>query len=290
MDLLLIFAIAYFLQQGWVDAKYAAAGKTSPRWQAKLAKLSATGQPAVKPRYGSRDYFADLLADTLEAKTQRRREQAAGKQSKARGADLDVAVSEALAVAGTGEEWLDRPPDLTVPGKTPTTCDTCGRDVVVTNYDEEGGAAYCVPCVEAHNAAIMAARQSQNTTIPESPAPAPAHDGPDARIIPMFPTVKEEVPTMSEITGLQSAVAYAEGVAAAHEQHSLTGGEAYLGSLQSFEVSGRVLQLVASAQESSQIAAGTWKAAAAELSKQLIVKEAYDAVPDAGTKAFVQGE
>ncbi len=124
---------------------------------------------------------------------------------------------------------------------------------------------------------------------PESTEPAPTESGPTAQIIPMFPA-KKEVPDMSEITGLQSAIAYTQQVAGAHSAHSAGGGEAFIGSLQSFDVNGKALALVAAAQEASSIAAGAWSAAAAELSKQNVVKEAYDSVPGAGNKAFVQGE
>lgn len=242
MEILVIFAIAWAVKQVMVDAKYAALGKTPPRWQAKLERLRQSGRATDKPRYASRDYFADLWTDALEASTERRRARSARRKA----ADLDNAVDEALAVATA-------PP-----------------------VDELAEVAPQVKGVEP---------------VQESAAAEPESIGPDARVIQMFPA-KREVPIMSvsEVTGLSSAIAYAEAMATVHEQHSLAGGEAYLGSLEQFGVSGRAIVLVASAQETSANAAEAWRSAAAELAKQHVVREAYDAVPDAGTKAFVQGE
>ncbi len=239
---LLIWVVTWCVKNAVADIKYAALGQTPPRHQLKMARLAAAGKSSVKPRYGSREYFADFAADLLEAKTAKRRELAAKKAKSVREVDLNAATDEALAVAA---------PAVVVP--EPAT-------------------------VEAVTAPE-----------PESTEPALIELGPTARIIPMFPT-KKEVSDMSEITGLQSAIAYAQQVAGAHSAHSTGGGEAYLGSLQSYEVSGQAIALVAAAQEASSIAAGAWSAAAAELGKQTVVKEAYDSVPGAGNKAFVQGE
>lgn len=250
MDLLIILVIAYVLQNTWIDAKYAARGQTSPRWEAKLERLRQAGKPAVKPRYGSKDYFADLWSDALEAKTARRRARATERDAKAKAAELDAAVGEALTVAA--------------PAAEPTQPTTGVIPVIV-----------------------------EPAPAPKPPASAPEPTGPDAQVIPMFRTPqKEEVAEMSvaEVTGLQSAIAHAEAVAAAHEQHSMAGGEGYLSSLAGFGVRGQAIQLVATAQEFTEMAAGAWRAAATELAKQNMVKEAYDAVPDAGSREFVQGE
>jgi hypothetical protein len=236
MDLLVILAIVWFIRQGVVDARYAALGKTPPRYQVKMAELAAAGKAKTQPRYGSRAYFADLWADSLEASTAKRRAKAETKKTEVREAELSAATDEAIAVAAPSVEPVKEKPE----------------PVIAEPVDVEP-------------------------------------TGPTAQIIPMFPA-KKEVPTMSEITGLQSAIAYADAMAAAHDQSSLAGGEAYLGSLQGFEVSGQAIAMVAAAQEASQNAAGAWRMAAAELSKQNIVKEAYDSVPDAGSKVFVQGE
>jgi len=241
---LVVWVLTWCVKNAVADVKYAALGKTPPRYQLRMARLTAAGKPATvpSPRYGSREWMADLWADGLQAHTERRR----ARSTKRKVAELDAAVGEALAVAAPVE-----------------------------------------PAQEAPKPAVV-----EPAPAPEPPAPTPAQEsGPGARVIPMFRTpVKEEVPAMSEITGLQSAIAYAEAQAHAAEQNSLAGGEAYLSSLQGFEVSGQAIEAVALAQEASSDAAAAWRYAAAELAKQLTVKEAYDAVPDAGSKAFVQGE
>lgn len=364
MDLLIIFLIVYMLKNAVIDAKYAAQGKASPRWEAKLERLKQAGKSGTKPRYGSKDWFADLVSDGLAAQTERRRTRA----TKAKTGELDAAVDEALAVAKPEptpnfiiefDHEEDHPavpaqsgPELhrevQVPdvnsldfGKVMHPCHICGsltkltdpRSPIFRSLADPEPKPMCTRCAHARtwhayakliegpvsrtcanklcgkgtpvpdsrpddlclDCMPMSRRAELFNSVLETPDQlkarllAPESSRPDAQIIPMFP-VKKEVPTMSEITGLQSAIAYAEGVAAAHEQHSIAGGEAYRGSLQGFGVSGQAIQVVASAQEFSEMAASAWRAAAAELSKQNVVKEAYDSVPDAGSKAFVQGE
>jgi hypothetical protein len=304
MDLLIIFAIVYFLRDAVAEARWAALGKTSPKWQERLEQQRQHGK-GIKPRYGSKAYFGDLWADTLEAQTVKRRERA---EAKARAAELDTAVGEALAVAAPSTHEVDGwdPGEHMLPvEQSMSPCRHCGWRTVWADRDGQPCCGTCRQRLEAAAAGgpltdldrqVLAQLADPRTQIlpcnPDgSPVVEPAHDGPDARVIPMFRTpVKEEVPVMSEVTGLQSAIAYAAGVAAAHEQHSLAGGEAYVGSLAGFEVAGVGLSSAHEAQEASEIAAGAWKRHAAELVKQLAVKEAYDSVPDAGNKVFVQGE
>lgn len=247
MEIILIgVALIWLVQNAAVETKHAARGTTSPRWQAKLERLRQQGQQGYVPRYGSREWFADLWSDGLEASTEHRRV----RSTRRKAAELDTAVGEALAVAAPAE------PVQEAAQLTPNF-------IFEFDYEEDQPAA----------------------------EPTPHGDPrPDAQVIPMFPTPKEEVSDMSEITGLQSAIAYAQQVAGAHAAHSTAGNESYLGSLQSFEVSGEDIHNVAAAQAASSIAAAAWSKAAAGLSRQNVVKEAYDNVPGAGNKRFVQGE
>ncbi len=93
----------------------------------------------------------------------------------------------------------------------------------------------------------------------------------------------------TEVTGLATAVSYAEGVAAAHESHA-TDAETFAGSLASNGVGDGTVGLVAQAQEASGVAAAAWTAVKDALNDQMGVKEAYDATPDAGDKDFVTAE
>lgn len=95
--------------------------------------------------------------------------------------------------------------------------------------------------------------------------------------------------TVSEVTGLSSAVAYAKGVAAAHSAHG--SGEGYVSSLASFEVGAGDIAKVRAAQEASINAAALWQTAADALhDHNMAVREAYRAAPDAGNKTFATSE
>lgn len=91
-----------------------------------------------------------------------------------------------------------------------------------------------------------------------------------------------------EVTGLMSAIAYAEAVAAAHEAHSTGGGEHYRASLSAAEVGEQTIQTAAAAQEASEIAGGAWRAHAAKLREQLAAKEAVTS--ETGSKEFLLSE
>lgn len=100
----------------------------------------------------------------------------------------------------------------------------------------------------------------------------------------------QEGPAMTtEVTGLATAIQYAEGVAAAHVAHS-TDAETFASSLAGNGVGDDTVGLVAQAQEASAAAADAWQSVADTLHGHTGVKEAYDATPDAGDKEFVTAE
>lgn len=76
-----------------------------------------------------------------------------------------------------------------------------------------------------------------------------------------------------EVIGLMSAINYCAAVAAAHENHSQAGGEAFLGALESMEFGPETRAAVAAAQEATTSASGAWRAAEAKLKEQLAAKE-----------------
>lgn len=85
-----------------------------------------------------------------------------------------------------------------------------------------------------------------------------------------------------DITGLISAIGYAEAVAAAHSAHGTN--EAFTTALTVAEYGQVIVDAVAAAQHASTDAAAAWAAAAAELRAALTVRDAYMAVPDTGGK------
>lgn len=91
-----------------------------------------------------------------------------------------------------------------------------------------------------------------------------------------------------EVQGLDQAIAYAEQIAAAAEQHGTTGNEGYIGSLEAAKVAGDGLQSAYEMQAAFDAAQAAAEAHLRELEKQKAVQEAYDANPDAGDKEFQQ--
>ncbi len=251
MDLFLaVIVVTWFIKNLVTDVKYAARGKTPPRIELKLARLRAQGKPTSTARYLFRDYFGDLASDSLVTATEKRRARKARKAAAAQ-PPVPVQVPDPVVVPDPGPAQAPEP-------------------------DEE------------------------DAPVRDRPEPAEGvDDRPLARVIPIFrPKTDQAVPsttepkekTLSEITGLQSAVSYAEAVAEAHAAHSTGGGESILTSLQQANVTGATLAAVEEAQEASSMAAAAWGNAAEKLKEQIGVKEAYDNNPDAGKQEFVQGE
>lgn len=78
--LLWCFVFAYFAQRGAEDLVHAVKGTPNPRYELKKMKALAAGLPAPQqPRYGSKDWFDDLLTDALAANTEKRRVKAKAK-------------------------------------------------------------------------------------------------------------------------------------------------------------------------------------------------------------------
>lgn len=80
-DLAALWLITWMFKNAAMDVMYAGSGKPNPRYELKKARAKAAGQAEpVQPRYGGRDWFADLLADGLQAQTDWRRKKAAEKR------------------------------------------------------------------------------------------------------------------------------------------------------------------------------------------------------------------
>jgi hypothetical protein len=88
-----------------------------------------------------------------------------------------------------------------------------------------------------------------------------------------------------EVVGLQSAINFADTVAAAHAKHSTGGGEQYRASLGQAKVGAATIQSAARAQELSEMAGAAWKAHADKLREQLAAKEHTTA--ETGSKEFL---
>ncbi|MFE9955819.1 hypothetical protein [Micromonospora sp. NPDC005299] len=133
---------------------------------------------------------------------------------------------------------------------------------------------------------------------PEPPAPPQPPTIPDNRplapVIPMFPNPKqiEKEITMasSEVTGLSTAMAFADAAASAHNSFATAGAEGYVGALESGGMGGAAVGSAREAMEASGVAAAKWSAHKSELERQMNVKEAYQGQQDAADKDFLLAE
>ena len=92
-----------------------------------------------------------------------------------------------------------------------------------------------------------------------------------------------------EVSGLASAQTYATEMSSAMAaQVPLT--EQFMASLQGGGVSGEAVAAAARAQELSAATSAAWAEANEALQRQNVVKEAYQATPEAGNKEFVTSE
>lgn len=75
IDLLLaIWVVTWVFKTAATDIAHAVKGTPNPRYELKRERALKAGQPVKgQPRYGTKDYAADFMADFLKAKTEKRR-------------------------------------------------------------------------------------------------------------------------------------------------------------------------------------------------------------------------
>lgn len=286
-----------------VDRQYAKRGQTPPgyrlieRW---LDGRKARGQAAAgaKPaKYGMWRYvwqrwcaLWEVLAKDHEIRHQqylkaRAEALAAGKTPPARPTLKQQAVA--------AWQWLvdhvitppkDKTPDKPVPPEPESTdgpriaCDRCGATLVDVDGGRQHPAGSDCPAAQPTDPVPAVT----DTTSPAAPAaPAPALSKGETMTAP---TTQQS----GEVTGLMSAINYAGAVAAAHEAHSLGGGEQYRAALGQAQVGPETLQSAGAAQEASEIAGAAWRAHEAKLREQLAAKEATTA--ETGSREFLLAE
>jgi hypothetical protein len=262
IDLAFLWLIMWVLKNAAMDVAYAVKGGTNPRYELKKAKARAAGQnPPAQPRYGTRDWFNDLLADGLQAQTEHRRRKADAKREAREQAELEAEQAEQDQTGEPGEQQTDPEP--------------AAQPDPQTSEPGAGGA----PDPE----------QQQPPRF--TPFPVDDDDWPDAEIIPFRkPNQQEEPPVStdinSEVQGLDQSIAYAHSLATFAGEHGQAGNEGYIAHLTGQKVAGDALSTAAEMQEAFTNAQTAAEAHAAELEKQKQVQEAYDANPDAGDKDF----
>lgn len=265
---LVFWAIVWICKNAAEDVMGAVKGRPSPRRVKQLKRIEAEGGT---PGYGFGGFAHDFWDDFLQARTAKRRELAAkGRESVG---PTEVPEPEVKPV-GTFTPQAEDPP-------TPVAAspDDTDRRVDPLRLDGRNGNT------ESHD----------RETTPATEEAQPISPTPTAQVIPIFRTPnstpnQQEVPPMTtEVTGLTTAIDYANGVAQAHQSHAAD-AETFAASLASNEVGDGTIGLAVQAQEASSAAGAAWSAVADALNDQTGVKEAYEATPDAGSREFVTSE
>lgn len=297
--MLVIFALVWLIQNAIVETKHAAAGTTSPRWRAKLARMESG---ARAPRYGSRDFLADFWGDLLRARTEARRVAARAPEGRADGGFRRRARRTWDAFEDVTDPQPARRAPEPGPGLHPRVrrrtgldpeegrdsrvtfhpCVGCGSRTKIIDYDPLDGDVYCDECLMIRYP-------------PSGPIPNP--DEADARIIPMFNREKREAPEMSTTTEagaeagtfLTTAIQHCEEMAKVHAAHGEAGGEDFIVSLTDAGVRGPKLAAVTEAQQATAEAGELWARAARALSGSTVVKEAYEQEEGTGSREHVTG-
>ncbi|WP_433732558.1 hypothetical protein ACQP2Y_46730 (plasmid) [Actinoplanes sp. CA-051413] len=322
-DVAALWLIVWMFKNAAMDVMYAGSGKPNPRYELKKAKARAAGQPdPVQHRYGSRDWFADLLSDGLQAQTDWRRRKAAEKRQARELAEAEPdgdgpdgaggrPVGDPVAKPGVrpaGDDQEPGVPDGFVhanssyitqegAGKWSWTCrkPACpgkGFDYDTQEQAQDGARQHrCVTSAAGNQTSEPGAGGAPDPEQPQSPRPTAAPDNrPDAKVIPFRTTKPQEEPVStdvnSEVIGLDQSIAYARSLATFAGEHGQAGNEGYIGHLTTAKVEGAALQTAAEMQEAFANAAAAAEAHAGELEKQKAVQEAFDANPDAGDKEF----
>lgn len=271
-----IWVLTWMTKTAATDVLHAVKGTPNPRYELKKQRAAAAGrQVKGQPRYATREWAADLYSDALAAHTEKRR-----KAAKAKAQPVDDMVD------------VVREPHPHDPNNT-RYCPTCWGSVVVDGKP-------CPDCLarqQQRNAEWDARHETPEPPVPPQPEPSPEpapDDRPLAPVIPMFPNPKqiEKEITMasSEVTGLSTAMAFADAAASAHNSFATSGAEGYVGALESGGMGGAAVGSAREAMEASGVAAAKWSAHKAELERQMTVKEAYQGQQDAAAKEFLLAE
>ncbi len=280
--------LVYVCQHGPEETIHAAKGTTSPRYKAKMAAAARSGTPYSPPRYGTKEWFADLWTDSLEANTRWRRRRAADK-AQARAVDpADLTPSPEPASPGRGG-GTGRDPE--------PRGETQGEiDLPLDDPDQLGSRP-------GDDADASAANAESSTTPrpnhePLDPTPTPTDDDrPLATVIPMFKKFNPKENDMSvdanpEVLGLIAAIAHARLCVDACKQLGTAEGEGFIQHLTGEDNGQATIDAASAMQEGFDNTLLEAAKLLAYLEGQLQVKEASDAVAgEHGSKEFMrQGE
>lgn len=292
--LLLAMLIAgYFTKNVYQDAVFRARGEDPPSFRREQARRERRAQrDGAAPDGPGRRFWRNAWADAVTSAEERRERitAKAAKKRRAKWAEQDAAAAEDEAYAINDRVT----PDQATASSPMSRCHFCRnefpaqdlwpiRDVTDSRVDA------CHPCWHKRN-------QSPEPDKPEVPKPAiPAQSG-DAEIIQFADWQRsaasdtEKENTMSaEISGLRSAITFAEGSAKAAEAAAAQ-DEVAIAGLQAGGTTGSAITALHAAAEGHRVVAGYYNTAAVELRQHLQVAEAYETNQGAGSREFVKSE
>jgi hypothetical protein len=322
MCLALAYGAVSVLKIAKVDAEYAKRGETPPshrlveKW---LEGRKARGQAPANARpakYGMWRYFAQRWQAMWELATQQHKlqhEQLLQQRKAAAAAGQPPPVRRSRREQWKSAwQWLIEGVVAPPSGKTPpnpepapqpaepapatggrwVACDKCGQTLVQrAGHWDHPSSAGCPADRQPSDEEPTTAPNSEPEPTPEpepSEAPASGSGYAPSEGEPMTASTPQSTQQSGEVVGLMSAINYAGAVAAAHEAHSLGGGEQYMASLAQAEVGPETIRSAGAAQEASQNAAGAWRAHETKLKEQLAAKEATTS--ETGKKNFLLAE
>lgn len=294
--LLAMWIAGYFTKNIYQDAVFRARGEDPPSFRREQARRErrAHRDGAVHDGPG-RQFWRNAWGDAIALADERRARVAskAADKRRAKWAEQDLANAEDEAHKVNDRLNATDGPDIIEPPAVTGQCHFCRREFPPEHLwpardDDDATVASCRPCWIARNQGPKPERDHPEPAAPETEDAEiiqfadwqrPAADG----------TTEKENTLSAEITGLRSAIAYAEGSATAAER-AVTQDEMAIAGLQAGGTTGAAITSLQASMEGHTQNAAHYRAAAAELTQQLQVAEAYEANQGAGTREFVTSE
>lgn len=291
-----LWIAGYFTRNVYEDAVFKARGEDPPSYRRQQQRWERQQQRRDRGPGPARKVFANVWADAWAQADERRsrRVEKAAQARRSKDAEKDMAAAEdeayevndrlnAAEKRTPAPAWDATPPPAdTEPAPTPAPSDTPPADQPTTTSpsDEDEPATGQVDAPAKRPA----------------PAPAPAVGPDDAEIIqfadwqrPAASTPTKENTMSAEITGLRSAIAFAEGSSTSATE-AVTQTELAIANLQAGGTSGDAITALQQAMDQLTAAATAFQSAQQTLTQQLQVTEAYAANQGAGSREFVKSE
>jgi hypothetical protein len=248
--MLIMWAVKVMAEDGWATVK----GQSNPRMDRRRARQkSRAGNPIWNQFVG---WLGDVAQDAREEQTrarQEKRERQAEERRKRELAEHETVDAEYTIDPDPESGSTSPEPDPADPQETPTP----------RSHDQ---------------------LTEDECTYDTCPVHGKGRKDPEPQADPS--TTPNEGDDMSEITGLDQSIAYANAVKKMAAKHGTAGNEGYIGHLTERNVTGEALQSAYDMQAAMSGAMAAAEHHEQELTKQKAVQEQYDNNADAGDKQF----